>query len=288
VASGILRAALREAARRLEGLVDSPRTDAELLLQHVVGCGRTELFSNPERALSRDQIRLLEDLVTRRCGGEPLQYLTRRQAFRRLDLMVGPGVLVPRPETEIVVEHALGRISGVTAPLVADLCTGSGAIALALATEQPEARVWATDVSEEAAAWARRNLERVPEANVTVLEGDLFDPLPGELKGRLDLIVANPPYLSHADLDRVAPDVRNHEPRQATVAGPTGLEVAKRVVAESLDWLAPGGWLVMETHPGQAGRLACLLRASYAEVTLHEDLTGSMRVAEGRLASRPS
>ncbi len=267
--------------------MDSPWIDAELLVQHVLGCGRTELFSSPERALSEDQVHLLEELVGRRGGGEPFQYLTRRQAFRCLDLLVGPGVLVPRPETEIVVEHALSAIAGVTAPSVADLGTGSGAIALAVATERPDAQVWATEISPEAAAWARRNVERVAPGRVRVLEGDLFEPLPDELAGRLDLVVTNPPYLSHADLDEVAPDVADHEPRVATVAGPTGLEIAKRVAIESLKWLAPGGWLVLETHPGQVGRLASLLGASYAEVSLHEDLTGALRVAEGHRPFSP-
>ncbi|MGH2769878.1 MAG: peptide chain release factor N(5)-glutamine methyltransferase, partial [Actinomycetota bacterium] len=231
---------------------------------------------------------LLEELVTRRGGGEPLQYLTRRQAFRRLDLLVGPGVLVPRPETEIVVEHALARLTGLTAPLVVDLGAGSGAIALAVATERPDAQVWAIEISPEAAAWARRNVERVAPARVTVLEGDLFQPLPDGLRGRLDLVVTNPPYLSNADLERVAPDVADHEPRVATVAGRSGLEIAKRVAVESLEWLHPGGWLVMETHPGQAGRLASLLGAGYVEVSLHEDLAGALRVAEGRACPPPA
>jgi release factor glutamine methyltransferase len=221
-------------------------------------------------------------LVERRAGGEPLQYLTAVQAFRRLELAVGPGVLVPRPETEMVVEHALGHLEGVEAPVVIDVGTGSGAIALSLATERPGAAVWATEISEEAAGWARRNVEAAGACNVTVVEGDLFAPLPEHLRGAVDLVVANPPYLSEVELADAPADVRDHEPVVATTAGPTGLEVAGRVVAGALRWLRPGGWLVLETHPGQAERLRTLMLPCYRDVAILPDLAARLRVAEGR------
>jgi release factor glutamine methyltransferase len=281
-----VRGALRWARRCLGVSVESPQVDAEVLVTHVLGRSRAELYGRSDHPLSAQEAGRLEELVTRRAGGEPLQYLTGHQAFRRLDLAVGPGVLVPRPETELVVEHALERIAGVASPVVVDVGTGSGAIALSIGVERPDATVWATEVSAEAATWARRNLERVGAANVTIVEGDLLSPLPATLRGAVDLVVANPPYLAAAQLAGVAADVRDHEPLVATVSGPSGLEVPARVVEEALAWIRPGGWLVMETWPGQAADLLALLSARYAEAAVHPDLTGSLRIAEGRKAAR--
>lgn len=276
------RDALRWAARRLEGAVASPRPEAEILVRHVLGSSRAELFARAGRALTAEQAERLAGLVERRRAHEPLQYLTGRQAFRRLELLVGPGVLVPRPETEMVVEQALELIAGVRGPVVVDACCGSGAIALSIATERPDSRVWATEVSDEAIAWARRNLDATGASNVTLVQGDLFAPLPGELRGSVDLAVANPPYLPESMLQTMPDDVRDHEPRIATVSGPTGLEVPKRIVDEAYGWLRPGGLLVMETWPGQAGRLRTLLAARYGDVAILADLAGALRVARGR------
>ena len=279
-----VRDALRWVARRLATFVDSPDVEAEILLGHVLGRGRPELYARGGDLLPAG-LAPLQAMVDRRRAGEPLQYLTGHQAFRRLDLLVGPGVLVPRPETEMVVEHALERIAGLDSPVVVDVGTGSGAIALSVATERPDARVWATEVSPAAAAWARRNLERVGAPNVSVVEGDLLAALPQELRGGVDLVVANPPYLSEAELRLTAPDVRGHEPVVALVSGPTGLEVPARVVEEAWPWLRPGGWLVMETWPGQAEALEERLAARYGDVGLHPDLAGSLRIADGRKPS---
>ena len=241
------------------------------------------MYAHATSAVSPDDAARLDELVTRRETGEPLQYLTGHQGFRRLDLAVGPGVLVPRPETELVVEQALRRIAGVDRPAVVDAGTGSGAIALSIAVERPDARVWATELSPEALAWARLNAERVGAPGVVMLEGDLLGPLPEAVRGKLDLVVANPPYLAASQLASTAPDVRDHEPVLATVSGPTGLEVPARVAREARAWLRPGGWLVMETWPGQADELLGLLAEGYEEATVHPDLAGSLRIAEGRL-----
>jgi len=279
------REALRWARRCLGPAVESPQAEAEILVTHVLGLTRAELYARADQPLPAEAVGRLREMVTRRVGGEPLQYLTGHQAFRRLDLAVGPGVLVPRPETEMVVEHALGRIAGVASPVVVDVGTGSGAIALSIGVERPDATVWATEVSGAAASWARLNLERVGAGNVAIVEGDLLAPVPGDLRGAVDLVVANPPYLAAAQLASLAPDVRDHEPPVATLSGPTGLEVPARVVEEALDWIRPGGWLVMETWPGQADDLLALLSARYAEAAVHPDLTGSLRIAEGRKAA---
>ena len=282
-----IREALAWAGARLDGSVATPDVDAELLLRHVLGCSRALMFSEPQRRLGGEAVERFTALVERRAGGEPLQYLTAVQAFRRLELAVGPGVLVPRPETEVVVERALARLAGIETPVVVDVGTGSGAIALSVATERPDATVWATEISREAAGWARRNVTAAGASNVTVAEGDLFGPLPEGLRCSVDVVAANPPYLSEAELAETASDVRDHEPHLATVAGPTGLEVVGRIVAEAPSWLRPGGWLVLETHPGQAERLRALMLARYEDVAIHLDLAGRPRIAEGRRPEGP-
>ncbi len=272
--------ALRWAGQRLGASVERPPVDAELLLRHVLSVTRAELLAHPARVLTAEEQERLLELVDRRRAGEPLQYLTGTQAFRSLELAVGPGVLVPRPETEFVVERALARLAGALDPVVVDLGAGSGAICLAIATERPDASVWATEVSGEAISWARRNAAGVE--NVRLLEGDLFEPLPSEMHGRVDLVVSNPPYLSEAELGKASVDVRDHEPRVATVSGSTGLEVAARIVTGALAWLRAGAWLVMETSPSQAARLEALMRACYEQAAVLADLSGRLRVAEGR------
>lgn len=274
--------ALGWAAERLDGRVANARVDAEILLRHVLDCSRVELFAHANRRVSTAEALRFEELVDRRREMEPLQYLTGNQPFRRIDLLVGTGVLVPRPETEILVERALARVAGLPRPKVIDMGTGSGAIALSVATEAPESQVWACDVSAEALAWAKKNVERMGVEGVTILEGDLFDPLPEDLRGTVDLVVANPPYASEAEIEAAPVDVRDHEPRVATVSGPTGLELAARVAEEAVEWLRPGGWLVMETWPGQWKGLKVLLESRYVEVGVHPDLAGALRVVEGR------
>jgi release factor glutamine methyltransferase len=261
--------------------VEAGAFEAEVLLRHVLGCSRADLFSNFERKLEPAERGKFRELVERRFRREPLQYLTGSQAFRGLELLVGPGVLIPRPETELVVERALELIEPLTAPKVVELGTGSGAIALSIASERGDSRVWATEISPEAIAWARKNLEVAGIENVVLCEGDLFA-LPNKLRGEIDLVVANPPYLSEAELDRAPAEVRDHEPRAATLSGLTGLEVPARVVEQSLEWLKPGGWMVMEISPEQAGRLQSLLEARYREVQVQFDLAGKRRVAVGR------
>lgn len=277
-----VRHLLRSTAGRLAARVESPVVDAEVLVSHVLGWGRAELYARGDLVVADQVAENLEALVRRRCSGEPLQYLTGHQAFRHLDLAVGPGVLVPRPETEIVVEHALGRIAALASPVVVDVGTGSGAIALTIAAERPDAVVWATELSASALEWATRNLAGSGLSNVSILLGDLLDPLPPFLRSSVDLVVANPPYLSTEQVALTAADVRDHEPLVALVSGPSGLEVPARVVREAWAWLKPGGWLVMETWPGQADALLSLLATSYGAVGAHPDLTGSLRIAEGR------
>lgn len=259
----------------------SPRIEAEILLRFVLGCDRHELYLRTQ-PLSDGEFERFREAVRRRGSHEPLQYITGVQSFRSEALEVGPGVLVPRPETEIVVEYALGTIADLSSPIVVDVGTGSGAIALSILSERPDARIWATEISEEALAWAERNRKRLGAESLKILLGDLLEPLPGKLRSSCDLIVSNPPYISEEQIEDLPEDVRDFEPKIATVSGKTGLEVAARIVESAAEWLRPGGWVVMETSPYGAGRLEALLKGRYEDVSLAEDLTGAVRVAMGR------
>ena len=244
----------------------------------------------------------LTRMLERRLAGEPLQYVLGRWPFRGLDLIVNPKVLIPRPETEIVAEVALaeavraGARRGRPDPwgstptfTVADLGTGSGALALALATELPEAEVWATDRQPEALEVAGANLVGLGMAatRVRLAEGVWYEALPEALRGGLRVIVSNPPYVAEAEFDELPPEVREHEPRAALVAGPDGTEDLDVLLAGGLEWLEPGGALVLELAPHQAETQAQRARrAGYASVDVYCDLTTRPRVLVARRARR--
>src|SRR5581483_10987399 len=221
----------------------------------------------------------LGTLVARRSAGEPLQYVLGRWAFRGPELHVDPRVLIPRPETEVVAGLAIEEARRGGGPCtVADLGTGSGAIALSLAAEVPAALVWATDVSPAALEVARANLAAVaPEAaaRVRLAEGMWYEALPGRLRGRLRVIVSNPPYVTAAEFTGLPPEVRDHEPVGALVSGPTGLECLEHLIAGGGRWLEPGGALVLEMAPDQAAPLCrAAAAAGYEAVAVHRDLAG--------------
>lgn len=220
------------------------------------------------------------ELLARWEAGEPLQYVLGRWGFRGLDLAVDSRALIPRPETELLVEVALSLARNPRA--VVDLGTGSGAIALAIATARPRAQVWAVDASADALSLARANDAR---ARVTFLEGEWYDPLPSELAGGVDLIVSNPPYVSDAEFEALEPAVRDWEPKRALVSGPTGLECLEAVIEAAPGWLAPGGVLALECAPHQIETVISLCEsASLAGTIAHNDLAGRLRVVT---ASRP-
>jgi release factor glutamine methyltransferase len=224
--------------------------------------------------------RALRAMVARRVAGEPLQYVIGWAPFGRLRLAVGPGVFVPRPETEGLADRAATRLRAAAPPAAAvDLCTGSGAIACFLAAEVPGARVLATELDPGALAWAWANAER---HGVELLAGDLDAPLPPELAGRVDVLCANVPYVPSGAIATMPRDVRDHEPRLALDGGPDGLDVLRRLAARAGHWLAPGGWLFCEIGEDQAEAAAALLTAAgLAEVAVHPDLVGRDRIVEG-------
>lgn len=229
----------------------------------------------------------LATLVERRLAGEPLQYVLGRWSFRGLDLLVDGRVLIPRPETEVVAEVAIAEARRAGGPfMVADLGTGSGALALALAAELPAAEVWATDRSAAALAVARANLSAVGPSVASRMhfaEGMWYEALPGGLRGRLWVIVSNPPYVTEAEFAGLPAEVRDHEPTAALVAGPTGRESLEELVAGGLDWLTPGGALVLELAPDQAGPMREVAEAAgYEAVAVHRDLAGRDRVLVAR------
>ena len=219
-------------------------------------------------------------LVVRRINGEPLQYLTGIAGFRRLEIAVGPGVFVPRPETEVLVEHVLGRLP--EGGMIVDLGTGSGAIALALADERKDARVIATEASADALRWARLNREKV-DPRVELLEGDLFEPLSADLEGQIDVIVSNPPYIADNERTALPSDVLDHEPHIALFSGADGTSIIERIVEDAPRWLRPGGWLMIEISPHLQTVVPRLLKQhGFADVATHPDLAERPRVVEGR------
>ena len=253
--------------------VESPRETAEALLQYFLRTDRAGLYARAE-GLDTATARLYGRALCQRCHGVPLQYLTGEQQFRDLVLGVAPGVFVPRPETEVVVERAIEVMGD---GLAVDIGTGTGAIAISLKRARPGARVLATDVSPEAVAVARANASR-HGIEVEVLQGDLFAPLPAELRGTIDLVVANPPYVTVEEYESLPPEVRA-EPYEALVGG---VDVHRRLAEESPVWLAPDGRLVVEIGASQGSEVAEMLAPAFGDLEVLPDLSGRDRVVRGR------
>ncbi|MGH9277006.1 MAG: peptide chain release factor N(5)-glutamine methyltransferase [Acidimicrobiales bacterium] len=255
------------------------------IVERASGYDAAELLLHLDEPVPSRAVPFALGMIERRAAGEPLQYVLGRWGFRTLDLYVDRRVLIPRPETEAVVEVALGELRGVERPTVVDLGTGSGAIALSVAVEVPGATVWATDASADALAVARANLAGIGSRvapRVQMAEGRWYDALPGELRGRIDLIVSNPPYVA-ADEDLPA-EVADWEPAGALVAGATGLEAVVEIVAEAPKWLARPGRLVVEIAPHQAVTVEAMAhQASFTAIDVRPDLTGRLRAVVARL-----
>ena len=262
----------------------SPRLNAEILLMFVLNCDRAYLYAHPERNLTAVEQARYNEALAHRALGNPAQYITGHQEFWGMDLIVSPAVLIPRPETEHVIETVLGKIDTRAsllgpAPKIVDVGTGSGCIALALAKELPEAEVHATEISLEALEIARANAARHQLAHrIRIHHTDLLDGFP---TGSFDFVVSNPPYVGESEEDQVQLEVRKFEPRGAVFAGKTGLEVISRLVPQASSVLNPRGWLVIEVSGTIAAGVAKLL-SDWDEVALIKDLQGIARVATGR------
>jgi release factor glutamine methyltransferase len=268
---------VRRAAEYLERHgVDGSVPTAERLLAHVLGTDRTGIYLRD--GLSSQEAKLFGRALCRRCAGEPLQHVTGEQGFRRLVLRVRPGVFVPRPETEVLVDVALAGSAGSRDPVVVDVGTGSGAVGLAIKDERPDATVYGTDLSPEAVSLARENAEALG-LPMEVVKGDLLEPLPRDLVGALDVVVCNPPYVALAGRDSLPADVRA-EPALAIFGG---IDLYERLFAASSAALRPGGLVAVEIEEG-AARAVCRAaeEAGFEDLALHPDLTGRDRVVSAR------
>ncbi len=280
-ADGTIRSILPRASDYLASKgVDTPRLDAELLLAHLLDCSRLDLYLEHDRTLTQVELEQFRELVARRGRREPAAYILGEWGFRRLALRVDGRALVPRPETEVVVERCLARLDGVAAPLVLDVGTGSGAIALSIADEHPGAIVTAIDNSTAALELADENLERAGlERRVRLVHHDLANGLPA---GPFHLVVSNPPYIGADEIELVQPEVRDWEPRAALVdRGQTST-----IVREAYGRLRAGGWLILEIAEGRAGAVSDSMTAcGYANVCVLSDAAERERIVEGQKPS---
>jgi len=276
--------ALAHAAAALsQAGIDTHRLDAQLLLVWALKCRREDLAREPEQLLTGREQLIYEKAISLRTQRRPLPYITGEAWFYGRPFKINRAVLIPRPETEMLVEAAREICRGESAPILADIGTGSGCLAVTLALEISEAQVWATDLSGDALKLARKNVVRYAlEERVTQLRGDLLAPLPPEL--RCAVIVSNPPYIPEAEISDLQPEVRDYEPRLALsgdgeATGLDGTVLHRRLLLEAPPYLKPGGWLLLEVGMGQAQTVAeAAQEAGYAEVAIREDLAGIGRV----------
>jgi len=285
-----LKQVLQSAIGRLTAHhVPSPRLNAELLLMFTLNCDRALLYAHPEREVTPEEQARYDETLTQRAEGVPAQYITGHQEFWGLDLIVSPAVLIPRPETEHIIETLLPLARAIPHPKIADVGTGSGAIALALAKELPDSEIHATDISPAALEMAEANAARLqlefrashqhpPERRLFFHNTDLLNGL--EI-GAYDFVVSNPPYVGQSEEDQVQLEVRKFEPRNAVFAGPTGLEVIEKLVPAAKNALRPGGGLIMEISGTIAPGVRALL-GSWEDITITKDLQGIARVASAR------
>ena len=277
--SRTLQQTLSAGISTLEGITTQPRRDAELLLLHLIERDRAFLLTHPDLLLTTDQTAQYESWLRRRALHEPIQYILGEQEFFGLTFAVTPDVLIPRPETEHLVEALLACVPHDRPLRIADVGTGSGAIAVALSYALPEAQVTGLDISEAALAIAKRNAETHHVAGrMRFLTSDLLSAVGGE---RFDAIVSNPPYVAEADRASLEPQVRDYEPSGALFAGTSGLDVYERLIPEAHATLEPGGWLLMEIGQGQRDALTQLL-SGWNNVGFIDDLQGIPRVACAR------
>jgi release factor glutamine methyltransferase len=263
---------------------ESPRLEAEVLLAHSCGWQRIQLYTHFEDVLSPEVRAKMRELVKRRGAHEPVAYLVGYREFFSLRFEVGPGVFIPRPETETLVLESLEilKSAGQGSPQVLDLCSGSGAIGVSIAVNAPSARVTCIDKNDAPSEFSTKNAAKHGVADrVTVLQGDLFSPLPAD--ARYDVIACNPPYVTTAEIERLAADVKSYEPHAALDGGPDGLDVLRKIAREAPQRLKAGGWILFELSPEQGdAALQILLDLGLESVAAVKDLAGAVRVVKGR------
>ncbi len=275
------------AHRLVDAEVDNPRLDSQLLLAHILQCRREDLVREPARVIDEDHASEFQALLARRERREPLPYVVGHQAFYGRTFRVTSAVLIPRPETELLVKLTLTLLQDVPAPRIVDVGCGSGCIAVTLAAERPDARVWATDISAAALVVSAENARALgASGSIEFIRGDLLAPV-----GRTDLnaVVSNPPYVAEAEIPSLQPEVRDFEPRQALTAGtgPHGDALYPRLFAQARQCLSPGGWVLVEVGLGQAERVAGMARASgFEAVESMPDWAGIERIVFGRQPAR--
>lgn len=288
-----IRDLLKKAAGILKecGLTDTPVLDAELLLIHALGRSgiefdRLKLLTQPQYPVDENTALMYMRMVEERCQGKPVQYITNKQEFMGLDLYVSEGVLIPRADTETVVERVIKLASGMKQPNIIDMCTGSGAIAVSLAVNIPDARVWAVDISDCALDCCRINVDRLGlQDRISIIKSDLFENIREEsLKGNVDIIVSNPPYIESAAVKELGINVRGYEPHLALDGGEDGLVYYRRIVQDSAVYLKDNGMLVFEIGHGQGRKVENIMKESgnYAVIDIEKDLAGLDRCIWGR------
>ncbi len=277
-----VREILNEETRKLEAAgMETARLDAELLLAFCLKCDRLEFLKNPDSKINKNKLSQYTKLVERRLKYEPVAYITGRKEFWSFTLEVNKDVLIPRPDTEIIVEEALSIGKEIYKPRILDIGTGSGAIALALAKELPEAEIIATDISAAALKIAKKNARNLQlEKNIEFLKGDLLAPV----KDLFDIIVSNPPYISAAEYEELPIGVKDFEPRLALLAGQTGVEFYEKLIYQSKNHLKKDGWLFMEIGAPQAEKILDIMQecAFFENIDVRRDYAGHDRVIKGR------
>ncbi|MGA9525540.1 MAG: peptide chain release factor N(5)-glutamine methyltransferase [Myxococcaceae bacterium] len=261
--------------------IDAPRLTAEILLSHVLKVDRVRLYVDLDRPLSKEELATYRGLIERRSSGEPTHYLTGHREFYGRTFKVDPRVLIPRPETELLVEAVLREVPKEAPARLLDLCVGSGAVAVTLAAERPQASVWATDLSPDAVAVSRENAEALGVgARVTIREGDLFSPLPPGV--RFDALASNPPYIRSSDIGTLQAEVQR-EPHLALDGGADGLDLIRRIAREGQSWVKGGGRLAMEIGEEQGDAVKRLLEETgWVDVSVEKDLARLDRLVLAR------
>jgi release factor glutamine methyltransferase len=270
--------------------IEFPEINADTLLAYALSCDRTSLYTNPDDVINDADIRTYKEVIYKRASHVPLQYITRRVEFMSLDFVVDEGVLIPRPETEILVETVLNKALNKEFPdksiIIMEIGTGSGNIAVSLAKNLNKAKIYTNDISLDALTLAKTNVQRHDVVDkVHLLHGDFFGIFSNYVeKEHVDFIVSNPPYVSEYEWNNLEPEVKEHEPWQALVGGKDGLHYYRQIIKDAGDWLRPGGYLVIEIGEEQANAIIKLMRNEehYGEIEIIKDLQGKERIISAK------